>query len=71
MNDLTVVPAPAPQPLAGAKAFAAAPAAPDGGGNEISVLLASNRLRITADVDDKGLEKLGKRCFEVTFPMMS
>jgi hypothetical protein len=31
----------------------------DGGdGNEISVLLASNRLQITADVDDKGLEKL-------------
>jgi hypothetical protein len=27
-------------------------------GNDISVLLASNRLQITADVDAKGLDKL-------------
>jgi hypothetical protein len=58
MSELTVVPTLAPQPLAGAKAFTPAPAAPDSDGNEISVLLASNRLEITADVDDRGLEKL-------------
>jgi hypothetical protein len=31
---------------------------PDGDGNDISVLLASNRLQIAADVDAAGLEKL-------------
>lgn len=57
MSELTVVPAPAPQPLAGGKAFTPT-STQDSDGNEISVLLASNRLQITADVDDKGLEKL-------------
>lgn len=57
MSELTVVPAPAPQPLTGGKALTQPPVS-DGDGNEISVLLASNRLQITADVDDKGLEKL-------------
>jgi hypothetical protein len=57
MNELTVVPAPAPSPLGAAKNAAPAVTS-DGDGNEISVLLASSRLQITADVDDKGLEKL-------------
>jgi uncharacterized membrane protein len=34
--------------------------ATDSDGNDISVLLASNRLQITADVDAAGLEKLEK-----------
>jgi hypothetical protein len=32
----------------------------EGDGNDISVLLAANRLQITADVDAAGLEKLEK-----------
>ena len=32
----------------------------DGDSNDISVLLAANRLQITADVDAAGLEKLEK-----------
>jgi hypothetical protein len=40
---------------------AASPAgASDGDGNDISVLLAANRLQITADVDVDGPEKLEK-----------
>jgi hypothetical protein len=39
---------------------AASPAASDGDGNDISVLLAAKRLQITADVDAAGLEKLEK-----------
>lgn len=30
----------------------------EGDGNDISILLSSNRLQITVDIDDKGLEKL-------------
>jgi hypothetical protein len=55
------VSAPAPTPLAGAKAaLTTTPSTQDGDGNDISVLLASNRLQITADVDAAGLEKLEK-----------
>jgi hypothetical protein len=55
MSELTIVPAPAPAPVGEGKPLGANKA---DDGNEISVLLASNRLQITADVDDKGLEKL-------------
>lgn len=54
MNELTVVPPPAAGPT---PAGAGLPKT-GGDGNDISVLLVSNRLQITADVDDKGLEKL-------------
>jgi hypothetical protein len=43
------------------KAPIAASGVPDSDGNEISFLFASNRLQITADVDEKGLEKLEQR----------
>lgn len=55
MSELTVVPAPGPALLGEGKPTNSVKA---DDGNEISVLLASNRLQITADVDDKGLEKL-------------
>jgi hypothetical protein len=54
MNELTVVPAPTVKPQGPVVN------ASDGDGNDISVLLASNRLQITADVDAAGLEKLEK-----------
>jgi hypothetical protein len=60
MNELTAVPAPAVTPVGSLKTPAAPAGAPDQDGNEISVLLASNRLQITADVDEAGLEKLEK-----------
>lgn len=60
MNGLTVTAAPAPNPIGLGKA-ATAPATSEGDGNEISVLpTADHRLQITADADDKGLEKLEK-----------
>jgi hypothetical protein len=39
---------------------AASQTAAEGDGNDISVLLASNRLQITADVDSAGLKKVEK-----------
>ena len=42
------------------KIATATPGAGDGDSNDISVLLAANRLQITADVDAAGLEKLEK-----------
>ncbi len=57
MNELNVVAAPGAASMAALKS---ASAAGDGDGNDISVLLASNRLQITADVDAAGLEKLEK-----------
>jgi hypothetical protein len=61
MNELTVVSAPAPIPPPGlTKPTSTAPTVPEGDGNDISVLLAANRLQITADVDAAGLEKLEK-----------
>lgn len=61
MSDLTTVGAPTPTPLGTSPTMGGGPKPLDPAsddGNEISVLLASNRLQITADVDDKGLEKL-------------
>jgi hypothetical protein len=61
MNELSVVPAPAPILPAGMNKPTTSQAnAPEGDGNDISVLLASNRLQITADIDAAGLEKLEK-----------
>jgi hypothetical protein len=59
MSELNVVAAPAPVGM-GALKPASAVAAADGDANDISVLLAANRLQITADVDVAGLEKLEK-----------
>jgi hypothetical protein len=59
MNELNVVAAPAPLGMGALKATNTVVPA-DGDGNDISVLLASNRLQITADVDVAGLEKLEK-----------
>ncbi|SHL60201.1 hypothetical protein SAMN05444159_6336 [Bradyrhizobium lablabi] len=56
MNELNVVPAPARAGMTALKA--ATTAASDCDSNDISVLLAANRLQITADVDMAGLEKL-------------
>jgi hypothetical protein len=57
MSELTVTTAPAPTPIGATKA-PATPAPANADENPISVLLASNRLQITADVDYNGLEKL-------------
>lgn len=59
MSELNAVAAPAPTGM-GALKTASASIPADGDGNDISVLLAANRLQITADVDAAGLEKLEK-----------
>lgn len=58
MSELTAVPPPAPSPVGAQKSTVAESPNDKGDGNEISVLQAANRLQITADVDDEGLEKL-------------
>jgi hypothetical protein len=61
MSELTAVAAPAPNPPPGIIKPTVTPTiTTEGDGNDISVLLAANRLQITADVDAAGLEKLEK-----------